>query len=148
MHRVRATCLKDLLALVLSEAGLSIGSPAAAQVTAPEPRLLTGRNVNMAGGTQVIRLDPYEVRGDVLGRAQNESSCAISTRNPQHILCGTGRWNGRDGYTFEAQASDQSELGRGRDTFSLVIRDAQGMSVANVSGALTGGNIQSTRVRR
>jgi len=61
---------------------------------------------------------------------------------------GTGRWNGRDGYTFEAQASDQGEPGRNRDTFSLVVRDALGVSVANVSGALAGGNIQSTRVRR
>lgn len=60
---------------------------------------------------------------------------------------GTGNWNGRTGYTFEAQASDQGEAGRNRDTFSLVVRDALGVSVANVSGALAGGNVQSTRVR-
>ena len=38
---------------------------------------------------RLLSMNPYEVRGDVLGRAQNEPSCAISTRNPQHILCGS-----------------------------------------------------------
>ena len=50
--------------------------------------LVGGRNVNIAGGKQVISINPYEVRGDVLNRAQNEPSCAISTRNPKNILCG------------------------------------------------------------
>ena len=40
------------------------------------------------GRQQILSMSPYEVSGDVLGRAQNEPSCAISTRNPQHILCG------------------------------------------------------------
>jgi hypothetical protein len=61
-------------------------STSTAQGTA---KLIGGRNVNMSGGSQVLQLDPFEVRGDVLGRAQNEPSCAISTRNPQHVLCGS-----------------------------------------------------------
>ncbi len=63
-------------------------------------------------------------------------------------LSGTGRWNGRPGYRFEATATDRGEPGRRRDTFALVIRDARGNVVANVSGLLDAGNIQSTRLLR
>ncbi len=63
-------------------------------------------------------------------------------------LTGTGVWNEKPGYTFEAAATDQGEPGRGRDTFSIVIRDPTGATVASADGTLTGGNIQSSRVRR
>jgi hypothetical protein len=59
---------------------------------------------------------------------------------------GAGRWNGRSGYTFEAVATDRGEPGRHRDTFSLVIKDPRGAVVANVSGEIESGNIQSTRL--
>jgi hypothetical protein len=61
---------------------------------------------------------------------------------------GRGRWNGHDGYSFEATASDRGEPGRNREAFSLVVRDARGVIVASVSGALDDGNIQSVRVDR
>ena len=61
---------------------------------------------------------------------------------------GTGRWNGRPGYTFEVLATDQGEPGRRRDTFSLVVKDPSGKIVTNVSDALDGGNIQSTRLMK
>jgi hypothetical protein len=61
---------------------------------------------------------------------------------------GAGKWNGRTGYTFEVVATDRGEPGRHRDTFSLIVRDSQGKVVANVSGGLDGGNIQSTRLGR
>jgi hypothetical protein len=51
--------------------------------------LVGGRNVNIAGGKQVLSVTPYEVKGDVLNRAQNEPSCAFSTRNPKNVFCGT-----------------------------------------------------------
>ena len=63
-------------------------------------------------------------------------------------FAGVGRWNGRSGYTFEVQATDRGEPGRGRDTLALAIRDAGGTIVASVSGTIDGGNIQSTRVNR
>jgi hypothetical protein len=59
---------------------------------------------------------------------------------------GTGRWNGRPGYTFDVTATDRGEPGRGRDTFSLMIKNSAGNVVASVSGTLDGGNIQSTRL--
>jgi hypothetical protein len=62
-------------------------------------------------------------------------------------LSGSGRWNGRAGYTFEATATDRGELGRGRDTFAITIKDSRGSVVASVDGTLAGGNIQSTLVR-
>ena len=74
----RASILTALAVLLVADLG--------AQSQSPE--LIGGRNVNMAGGAQILSMSPYEVRGDVLGRAQNEPSCAISTRNPQHVLCG------------------------------------------------------------
>jgi hypothetical protein len=60
---------------------------------------------------------------------------------------GTGKWNGKSGYTFEALATDRGEPGRHRDTFSLIVRDGRGTTVASVNGAIDGGNIQSTRLR-
>jgi hypothetical protein len=69
---------------------LAIAAPAHAQNPpgAGVPQLIVGPNRNMSGGDQVLELNPFFVRGDVLGRAQNEPSCAISTRNPLHVLCG------------------------------------------------------------
>jgi hypothetical protein len=58
---------------------------------------------------------------------------------------GTGKWNGKPGYTFQATASDRGEPGRGRDTFSLLVRDAAGNVVVNVADTLDGGNVQSMR---
>ena len=63
-----------------------------AQGTPPEPQLLVGRNSNMLGGEQILRLNPFEVKGDVLGRADNEPSCAISTRRSDHIICGANTY--------------------------------------------------------
>jgi hypothetical protein len=63
-------------------------------------------------------------------------------------LSGTGKWNGRSGYTYEASATDQGEPGRHRDTFSIVVKDGHGRVVAAFSGVLEGGNIQSTRLSR
>ena len=61
---------------------------------------------------------------------------------------GTGKWNGKRGYTFEARATDQGEPGRGRDRFAVTIRDSQGGIVATVDGVLSDGNIQSERLRQ
>ena len=63
-------------------------------------------------------------------------------------LSGTGKWNGRSGYTYEASATDQGEPGRHRDTFSIVVKDTRGRVVGAFSGVLEAGNIQSTRLRR
>jgi hypothetical protein len=57
---------------------------------------------------------------------------------------GRGKWNGRAGYTFEAIATDRGEPGARRDTFSIVIKDAQGRVVVSIDDTLSRGNIQST----
>ena len=64
------------------------------------------------------------------------------------VFKGTGTWNGTHGYTFEAFAADAGEPGRGRDQLEITIRDAQGAVVATANGVLTGGNIQSKRLRQ
>jgi hypothetical protein len=58
----------------------------------PAPQLVVGRNSNMLGGEQILTLNPFEVRGDVLGRADNEPSCTFSTRNPNHVICGANTY--------------------------------------------------------
>jgi hypothetical protein len=59
---------------------------------------------------------------------------------------GSGRWNGRSGYTFEARATDRGKPGKGKDTFALVVKDSRGTVVFNIIGTLDGGNIQSARL--
>jgi hypothetical protein len=61
---------------------------------------------------------------------------------------GRGRWNGKPGYTFEAVASDHGEPGHRADTFSLVIKGPQGAVVANISGKIVAGNVQSLPTSR
>jgi beta-lactamase superfamily II metal-dependent hydrolase/predicted extracellular nuclease len=61
---------------------------------------------------------------------------------------GTGRWNGRSGYTFDARATDAGEPGRGRDVFAITIRSATGAVVASVDATITAGNIDSLRSLR
>jgi probable HAF family extracellular repeat protein len=56
---------------------------------------------------------------------------------------GTGRWNGKKGYSFEASASDAGEPGRGRDTFSITVKDPSGAVVATFEGTLAAGNVQA-----
>jgi len=64
------------------------------------------------------------------------------------VFSGTGKWNGARGYTFEVRATDQGDGGRGRDTFSVVVKDSAGVVVSSVDGAIDGGNIESTRLHR
>jgi hypothetical protein len=57
---------------------------------------------------------------------------------------GTGKWNGRPGYTFEAVATDRGEPGARRDTFALIVKDSQGREVVRLDDRLSRGNIQSS----
>jgi hypothetical protein len=59
-------------------------------------------------------------------------------------FAGSGWWNGRPGYVFEAAATDQGEPGR-HDTFSFVVRAPNGSVVASGTGTLRSGNIESMR---
>jgi uncharacterized repeat protein (TIGR01451 family) len=64
------------------------------------------------------------------------------------VFAGVGEWNGASGYSFEARASDEGEPGRGRDHFTITIRDNHGIVVASVDGVLSNGNIQSERLKK
>ena len=61
------------------------------------------------------------------------------------MFTGAGVWNGAAGYTFTATAIDAGEPGRGRDQFTLTISGPDGSVVADVTGPIAGGNIQSSR---
>jgi uncharacterized protein len=54
---------------------------------------------------------------------------------------GTGWWNGRSGFTFVAESADNGEPGRGRDTFSVTVRNPQGDVVLQAAGVLTAGSV-------
>ena len=60
---------------------------------------------------------------------------------------GVGEWNGRSGYRYEALATDQGEPGRHRETFRITVTAPNGTVVARVDGTLSGGNVQSARIR-
>lgn len=64
------------------------------------------------------------------------------------IFRGTGRWDGRSGYTYVVTASDRGEPGRDRDTFMIEIRAANGAVVFTGGGTISDGNVQSTRLQR
>src|SRR5262245_53096953 len=57
-------------------------------------------------------------------------------------LSGSGWWNGRPGYTFVAEAADLGHPGRGTDTFSVTVRDPDGLEVLRAGGALSAGSVK------
>ncbi len=58
---------------------------------------------------------------------------------------GMGKWNGTAGYSYSVTALDASRK-RGQDTVSITVRDAVGVVVAQVSGTLSNGQVESHRV--
>jgi len=60
-------------------------------------------------------------------------------------ITGRGTWNGVDGFTFVAEATDNGEPGGGVDLFSIIVRGPQGEVVLQASGLLNGGNVQKIR---
>jgi Putative Ig domain len=69
------------LAVAVSAAGVSI------QVSAQNGPV-AGRNVNLVGGPTMVIINPFELVGDPFRAQQNEGSCGVSARDPQHIMCG------------------------------------------------------------
>ena len=57
-------------------------------------------------------------------------------------LSGSGWWNGRPGYTFVAEAADLGHPGHGTDTFSVIVRDPDGLEVLHAAGVLSAGNVK------
>lgn len=65
------------------------------------------------------------------------------------VARGRGTWNGRAGYQFEIRFEDHGEPGRGRDWWSLTVRDERGRVVVQVDATVDAGNIQAQgRVKR
>jgi hypothetical protein len=65
-------------------------------------------------------------------------------KDPWVTFAGSGSWNGKTGFTFEARATDGGEPGRNRDTFTLTVKDSRGTVVLSISGRIDDGNIQAT----
>lgn len=61
-------------------------------------------------------------------------------------LVGDGVLNGAAGYTFELVAVDRGEPGRGRDSVSFLVRDAQGTLVLGANAVIDRGNVDSLAV--
>jgi hypothetical protein len=60
------------------------------------------------------------------------------------LFAGLGRWNGVDGFSFEARA-DVAANRNGRDAFAMTVRDAAGTVVGTFTGTLTNGNLHFKR---
>ncbi|WP_231250641.1 PKD domain-containing protein [Nocardioides furvisabuli] len=66
------------------------------------------------------------------------SSLAVSGRTA--TWSGTGRWNGKKGYTFSAEATDHRRKGK-KDKLVIKVKDARGTVVLSLGGQLTKGQI-------
>ena len=64
------------------------------------------------------------------------------------LFGGTGEWNGHGGYRYEVFAVDRGDLGFQRDSVRVTITAPGGAVVAHLDGALSGGFIESARLRR
>src|SRR3954447_14052378 len=90
MRNSMKCCLVMLSRWLVLLALVFIASDLTAQA-APAPVLgaVPGQNINMVSGTGFPGGDPYLQR-------QNESSMAVSTRNPQHLLAGANDYRSVD----------------------------------------------------
>ena len=92
-----------------------------------------------------FRRDHRAAKNRFESTAVNKVTFGLRDRNGQSVtFSGTGLWNGKSGFTFEAQAADRGEPGRGRDTFTLVVKDNRGVVVMTVSATIDDGNIQAS----
>jgi hypothetical protein len=64
------------------------------------------------------------------------------------LFSGHGDWNGRGGYRYEVFAVDQGDYYHRNDSVRITIKAPNGSVVANVSGHLTSGFVESARLRR
>lgn len=64
------------------------------------------------------------------------------------VFAGRGTWNGASGYRFEAFAQDRGEPGRRRESLRVVVYDSANRVVVSFDDELSGGNVQSHRLRR
>jgi len=63
------------------------------------------------------------------------------------LFSGAGEWNGRGGYRYEVLAQDAGGSGRHRESVRIVITAPNGSVVASVDGLISGGNVESIRIR-
>jgi len=99
---------------------------------------------NQIGTFASVSLQPVIFSDNPAFRPGRSSRPSVDTAT----FSGVGRWNGSPGYQFSAVALDAGEPGAGRDQFTITIRSPQGAVVATVTGAITSGNIQSSRLGR
>jgi len=61
---------------------------------------------------------------------------------PTVQFSGTGWWNGLPGHTFVVEAADHGHPGHGIDTFTVTVRDPDGLDVLHAGGVLSAGNVK------
>jgi hypothetical protein len=86
-----------------------------------------------------------EVVEPAVDLAMSHENAALVINQMQEVFKGTGRWNGRDGYSYEVSALENSrQLHRG-DIVRITIKSSDGTIVGEVNGRLGGGNVQFFR---
>ena len=68
---------------------------------------------------------------------------ALSVSGKTATWAGTGRWNGKNGYSFSAEATDHGKKGRKgkKDKLVIKVKDARGKVVLTLGGQLTKGQV-------
>ena len=104
-------------------------------------------------GRRVAQRDDYGVAQSVDSIAFSDDPTVRTGRRPRPqvdtvLFSGVCRWNGHDGYRYKVFAVDSAQPGRRHhESVRMTITAPGGDVVAHVDGELTGGNIQSVRIR-
>jgi hypothetical protein len=77
--------------------------------------------------------------------AADVSDVSFSADRRTVEFSGIGSWNGEAGYRFHITARDRGEPGPGQDAVEIVVTSPSGDVVAETSGVLRDGNLQSLR---
>lgn len=85
----------------------------------------------------------FEMSTRCAGRFKSDTITQFDVAGPSAKFSGTGRWNGKSGYSFVVTAEDRTNRRGGKDAISIDIRDPHGRLVYSTPGVtrLSGGSI-------
>ena len=96
--------------------------------------------VARSSGTSYRGKITVRVHGD---KFKGTTVTALSVSGKTATWSGTGRWNGKNGYSFSAEATDHGKKGKKgkKDKLVIKVKDAKGKVVLTLGGQITKGQI-------